>query len=97
MKMNEQLFKLITFLNALQATGKHTAFYSYSGHVDRLDIAIYKGKWKEKKKAIFSQDYKIQNGVMTIFRRGETTPEEIIQSINSALNQIENRKKAYKQ
>lgn len=50
MKMNEQLFKLITFLNALQATGKHTAFYSYSGHVDRLDIAIYKGKWKEKKR-----------------------------------------------
>nr|WP_288215238.1 hypothetical protein [uncultured Butyricimonas sp.] len=85
MEMNEQFLKLITFLNALQATGRFTVFYSYSGHVNWLCIAIYKGKWNEKKKAIFSQDYKIQNGVMTIFHQGETTPEEIIQSINSKI------------
>lgn len=97
MEMNEQILNLITFLNALQAQGKYTVFYSYSGHVNWFHVEIYKDKWKEKQKPIFEQDYKIRNGIMTIYLLGETSLEQIIQSINEALNQTEKRKKSKKQ
>lgn len=62
---------------------KNTIFVRYSGHVEALDIEIYKKGWAEDRKADYSKSIYMCN------RTSEENQEELTKILNE-LNKIKN-------
>lgn len=51
--MDKIFIEILVELERLNRSGKYTTFFDFSGHVNTVDIRIYKGKWTKKKKPFF--------------------------------------------
>lgn len=82
--MKNKLLEIIVLLHDIQATGKYTVFYAFSGHVNFFNIQIYLGKWEPNKDMIFDHQYAFNDGITTTNDGHKTTFNKIINAIKQA-------------
>ncbi len=81
--MDKRIETIIEALHALQAKGRYTVFYDYSGHVNWISVRIYKGKWSKKKKPVFSRQFCLDHpDLYNISDGSATTLDEFITTIS---------------
>jgi hypothetical protein len=77
--MDERITMIARTLHDLQARGGYTVFYNFSGHVNALDVRIYKGKWKRNKKPVLNKLFDLNRpGLYDLYDGSTTTPEELV-------------------
>ncbi len=80
--MDQRIITIIEALHALQAKGRHTVFYNYSGHVHSIDVKILQGEWREKKKPVITKMFALDRpGLFNIPDGSTTTLEDFIAHI----------------
>ena len=80
--MDQRIITIIEALHALQTKGRHTVFYNYSGHVNSIDVRIYRGEWQKKKKPVIDKMFSLDHpDLFTIPDGSTTTLEEFIAHI----------------
>ncbi len=82
--MDPRITTLAEALHRLQAKGRHTVFYQYSGHTNTLDVRIYRGVWSRNKKNILNRIFRLDRpDLYDILHFGHTTVEEFMTLLRS--------------
>lgn len=90
---NNEILRIGWFLLNLNATGRYTTFFDYSGHVKVLCIRIFKGKWSEKKKPIYEKSLNLKGETpFDVFDNTSFSISEFIEYVKELSNSTKRSK-----
>jgi hypothetical protein len=77
--MDSRITTIAEALHELQATGKYTVFYDYSGHINAIGVRIFKGERLPGKEPLVNRLFRLDRpDLQDILYMNNTTVEEFI-------------------
>jgi hypothetical protein len=87
--MDSRIKTIAEALHELQATGKYTVFYDYSGQINSLDVNVYEGDWQRDKKPVIDRMFNLdRNGLFDMYKCSSTTVEEFLTLLKSLKDNV---------
>jgi hypothetical protein len=87
--MDSRIKTVADALHELQAKGKYTEFYNYSGHINAMEVRIFTGEWRRDKEPVLQRLFNLDRPDLhdILFIDG-TTVEEFLTLLKSLKDNV---------